>query len=63
MSTPIERLLCDAVLMTIWTGTNEIMNPFIQHKYYRELLSDPPSARDVETDAVNTNVEGEKEYD
>ncbi len=60
---PIERLLRDARLMTIWTGTNEIMNPFIQHNYYRELLSDPPSARDVETDAVNTNVEGEKEYD
>ncbi len=60
---PIERLLRDARLMTIWTGTNEIMNLVIQHEYYRELLSHPPSARDVEADAPNANVEGEKIYE
>jgi len=60
---PIERLLRDARLMTIWTGTNEIMNLVIQHEYYRELLSNPPSARDVEIDALNAEAEGEKVYE
>ena len=60
---PIERLLRDARLMTIWTGTNEIMNLVIQHEYYRELLSHPSSARDVEIDALNSDIEGEKVYE
>ena len=60
---PIERLLRDARLMTIWTGTNEIMNLVIQHEYYKELLSVPPAARDVETDALNADAEGEKVYE
>jgi acyl-CoA dehydrogenase len=60
---PIERLLRDARLMTIWTGTNEIMNLVIQHEYYRELLSNPSSARDVETDALNSDIKGEKIYE
>jgi alkylation response protein AidB-like acyl-CoA dehydrogenase len=60
---PIERLLRDARLMTIWTGTNEIMDLVIQHEYYRELLSKTTSARDVETDALNAEVEGEKVYE
>jgi acyl-CoA dehydrogenase len=59
---PIERLLRDARLMTIWTGTNEIMDLVIQHEYYRELLSKTTSARDVETDALNAEAEGEKVY-
>jgi acyl-CoA dehydrogenase len=60
---PIERLLRDARLMTIWTGTNEIMNLVIQHEYYRELLTTPSAARNVETDAVNSEIEGEKIYE
>jgi alkylation response protein AidB-like acyl-CoA dehydrogenase len=60
---PIERLLRDARLMTIWTGTNEIMNLVIQHEYFRELLSTPPSSRDVENDALHSDVEGEKIYE
>lgn len=60
---PIERLLRDARLMMIWTGTNEIMNLVIQHEYYKELLSTPSSARDVEMDAVNAEAEGEKVYE
>ena len=60
---PIERLLRDARLMTIWTGTNEIMNLVIQHEYYKELLGATPSARNVETDALNADVEGEKVYE
>ena len=60
---PIERLLRDARLMTIWTGTNEIMNLVIQHEYYKELLEHTPSARNVEADALNADVEGEKVYE
>jgi acyl-CoA dehydrogenase len=60
---PIERLLRDARLMTIWTGTNEIMSLVIQHEYYKELLSSTPSARDVEEDALNAFAEGEKVYE
>ena len=60
---PIERLMRDARLMTIWTGTNEIMNLVIQHEYYKELLSTTPSSRDVETDALNADADGEKVYE
>jgi hypothetical protein len=60
---PIERLLRDARLMTIWTGTNEIMNLVIQHEYYKELLAAQPCVRDVEADAPNADVEGEKVYE
>ena len=60
---PIERLLRDARLMTIWTGTNEIMDLVIQHEYYKELLAQPSPVRDVETDALNSEVEGEKVYE
>jgi hypothetical protein len=60
---PIERLLRDARLMTIWTGTNEIMNLVIQHEYYRELLTNTQSARDVETDALNAGEDGEKVFE
>ncbi|MFZ2097278.1 MAG: acyl-CoA dehydrogenase family protein [Anaerolineales bacterium] len=60
---PIERMLRDARLMTIWTGTNEIMNLVIQHEYYRELLAHPASARDVEADALNAEAAGEKVYE
>jgi hypothetical protein len=49
--------------MTIWTGTNEIMNLVIQHEYFRDLLSNPSAARNVETDALNAEAEGEKVYE
>ncbi len=60
---PIERLLRDARLMMIWTGSNEIMNLVIQHEYYKTLLGEKPTARDVEADAQNAEVEGEKVYE
>jgi alkylation response protein AidB-like acyl-CoA dehydrogenase len=60
---PIERLLRDARLMMIWTGTNEIMNLVIQHEYYRELLRTRETGREVEMDAPNAEAEGEKVYE
>ncbi len=59
---PIERLLRDVRLITIWTGTNEIMDLVIQHEYYRELGAQP-TGRDVEADAPDAGVEGEKIYE
>jgi acyl-CoA dehydrogenase len=62
---PIERLLRDIRLMSIWTGTNEIMNLLIQHEYYKELSKQDPSKapRDVEQDAVGAEFVDEKVYE
>ena len=60
---PIERLLRDVRLITIWTGTNEIMNLIIQHEYYKELLGRPPVTRDLEADAPAADQKEEKVYE
>jgi alkylation response protein AidB-like acyl-CoA dehydrogenase len=59
---PIERLLRDARLTMIWTGTSEIMNLIIQHEYYRELGL-PWQGRDVEADAPEADQLEEKVYE
>jgi len=59
---PVERLLRDVRLITIWTGTNEIMDLVIQHEFYREFLAAPPRGRDVESDAVEADFAEEKVY-
>ena len=59
---PIERLLRDARLSMIWTGTSEIMNLIIQHEYYRELGL-PSQGRDVEADAPEADQIEEKVYE
>ena len=62
---PVERLLRDIRLMSIWTGTNEIMNLLIQHEYYKEFQSikvqDAP--RDVEQDATGAEFSDEKVFE
>jgi alkylation response protein AidB-like acyl-CoA dehydrogenase len=60
---PIERLLRDARLIMIWTGTNEIMNLIIQHEYYREILPGQPQVRDAEADAPEAERADEKVYE
>jgi alkylation response protein AidB-like acyl-CoA dehydrogenase len=60
---PVERLLRDARLTMIWTGTNEIMNLVIQHEYYKELAAQKAEARDVEADAANAALDSEKVYE
>ncbi|MHA1976709.1 MAG: acyl-CoA dehydrogenase family protein [Candidatus Hodarchaeales archaeon] len=62
---PIERLLRDIRLMSIWTGTNEIMSLLIQHEYYKEInLSNPDlDSRDVENDATGAEFIEEKVYE
>ncbi len=60
---PIERLLRDVRLITIWTGTNEIMNLVIQHEFYKEFLAARPDVRDVEADAKEADQAEEKVYE
>ena len=60
---PIERLLRDARLIMIWTGTNEVMDLIIQHEYYREVLPGQLGVRDVEPDAPEAERAEEKVYE
>ena len=60
---PVERLLRDTRLITIWTGTNEIMDLVIQHEFYREFLKNPLPGRDMEGDAAGAEYVEEKVYD
>jgi len=59
---PVERMLRDVRLITIWTGTNEIMDLVIQHELFREFLGSGPAGRDLEADAAAADAEGEKVY-
>jgi acyl-CoA dehydrogenase len=60
---PIEKMVRDARLAQIWTGTNEIMSLLIQHEYYKELLNDPNPPRMSEEDAEECHLEDEKVYE
>ncbi|MFX1321435.1 MAG: acyl-CoA dehydrogenase family protein [Promethearchaeota archaeon] len=59
---PIERLMRDARIGELWTGTSEIMNLIIQHEYYKEIVSEKWFGRDVEQDAIDSEAEEEKHY-
>jgi len=59
---PVERLLRDVRLITIWTGTNEIMDLVIQSEFYKEFLAEKPHGRDVEADAEGAELPDEKIY-
>ena len=60
---PLERLLRDARLPTIWTGSNEVMRAVIAHEYYRELLGTEHTGRDVEQDTTGFEYDVEKVYE
>lgn len=60
---PVERMLRDARLSMIWTGTNEIMDLIIQHEYYKEILAEKGKTRDVESDALEADQTDEKVYE
>jgi alkylation response protein AidB-like acyl-CoA dehydrogenase len=59
---PIERMLRDARLSPIWTGSNEIMKVLIQHETYK-LMGLPSKERDYEKDAMDWYKEWEKVYE
>ncbi len=62
---PIEKIVRDLRLSSIWVGTNEIMSLIIQHEYYKERLGEISSGvkRQSEMDALNAFAEGEKIYE
>jgi len=59
---PVERLLRDTRLITIWTGTNEIMDLVIQHEFFNQFLKQKQASRNVEADAPGAELPGEKIY-
>ncbi len=60
---PVEKLLRDVRLITIWTGTNEVMNLIIQSEYYKEFMTEEDHGRDVEFDALEADQLDEKIYE
>ena len=62
---PVERILRDLRLASIWTGSNEVMAMIIANEWYREQLSKQPAeqARLPEDDAESAFVEDEKVYE
>jgi butyryl-CoA dehydrogenase len=58
---PIERIVRDLGLASIWTGTNEVMSSIIAHDWYREHAKNPP-VRDFEGDAAAGDDTEEKVY-
>jgi len=62
---PVERILRDLRLASIWTGSNEVMAMIIANEWYREQLSARQSdlSRLPEEDAESAFVEDEKIYE
>jgi alkylation response protein AidB-like acyl-CoA dehydrogenase len=61
---PVERIVRDLRLASIWTGTNEIMATIIANEWYREHAqkkADLP--RDFEADAQAADASDEKIYE
>ena len=59
---PIERIVRDLGLASIWTGTNEVMSMIIAHEWYTEHAR-RPVVRNVEADAREAQAEAEKIYE
>jgi butyryl-CoA dehydrogenase len=59
---PIERIVRDLGLASIWTGTNEVMSMIIAHEWYAEHAR-TASVRNVEADAHEAQAEAEKIYE
>lgn len=62
---PVERIVRDLRLASIWTGTNEIMAALTAHEWYREYAGSHSrnGRRDAEADAEATDAEDEKVYE
>ncbi len=62
---PIERIVRDLRLASIWTGTNEIMSLITAHEWYRERAAarEAGRTRDVEGDAAEADAEEEKVFE
>jgi butyryl-CoA dehydrogenase len=62
---PIERIVRDLRLASIWTGTNEVMAMIIAAEWYREYQAAKAQdrGRDVELDAAQADARDEKVYE
>jgi len=61
---PVEKVVRDLGLASIWTGTNEIMSGITAHEWYREYLKTEKNRleRDYELDAAEAMAADEKIY-
>jgi alkylation response protein AidB-like acyl-CoA dehydrogenase len=59
---PVERIVRDLRLATIWTGSNEVMSVIIANEWYREyfLKKESDSLRNYENDAIESDAPDEK---
>jgi alkylation response protein AidB-like acyl-CoA dehydrogenase len=61
---PVERIVRDLRLASIWTGSNEIMSMIVANEWYREHAQKHPAAlRDFEADASEAFAEDEKIFE
>jgi alkylation response protein AidB-like acyl-CoA dehydrogenase len=62
---PIERIIRDLRLSSIWVGTNEVMSMIIAHEWYRECAEarKAPRQRDFEADSPEAEATDEKIYE
>ena len=62
---PVERIIRDLRLASIWTGSNEVMAMIIANEWYREQLSKKPTdlVRLPEEDAESAFAADEKIYE
>ena len=61
---PIERIVRDLRLASIWTGSNEIMSMIIANEWYREYFTHKgAAARDYENDAAESDAADEKIFE
>ncbi|SFH29765.1 Acyl-CoA dehydrogenase [Desulfotomaculum arcticum] len=62
---PVERIVRDLGLASIWTGTNEVMSLITAHEWYREYHQNLKArqARNYELDAAEAEAADEKIYE
>jgi alkylation response protein AidB-like acyl-CoA dehydrogenase len=62
---PVERIVRDLRLASIWTGTNEVMAMITAREWYRERLEADRTepVRNWEADAAEAGASNEKVYD
>ncbi len=62
---PVERIVRDLRLSSIWTGTNEVMAMIVASEWYREYAAAKAQGRerDVELDAAQADAVDEKVYE
>ena len=61
---PVERIVRDLRLASIWTGTNEVMSLIAGHEWYRAYQKGKePAPRDFAADAEAAGQEEEKIYE